>query len=96
MPVPPQPDWTTSAKCRGMGDALFPQPAEQRRVRQVCADCPVRSACLAEALDNRIEYGIWGGLTERERRALLKRRSDVVSWRSVLRDTQASALLPAP
>ena len=40
--------------------------------------------CLAEALDNRIEWGVWGGMTERERRLLLRQRTDVVSWSSVL------------
>ena len=40
--------------------------------------------CLAEALDNRIEWGVWGGMTERERRLLLRQRSDVASWKSVL------------
>jgi WhiB family transcriptional regulator, redox-sensing transcriptional regulator len=44
----------------------------------------VRYECLAEALDNRIEWGVWGGMTERERRLLLRQRSDVTSWRSVL------------
>jgi hypothetical protein len=39
---------------------------------------------LAEALDNRIEWGVWGGMTERERRLLLRQRSDVTSWRSIL------------
>jgi hypothetical protein len=38
--------------------------------RQVCAACPVRQACLDYAINNRITHGIWGGLTERERRAL--------------------------
>ena len=37
--------------------------------------------CLAEALDNRTEFGVWGGMTERERRALLKRRPDITSWK---------------
>ena len=46
--------------------------------------CPVRFECLAEALDNRIEWGVWGGMTERERRLLLRQRSDVTSWRSIL------------
>ena len=36
-----------------------------------------KSECLADALDNRTEFGVWGGMTERERRALLKRRPDV-------------------
>jgi len=35
-------------------------------------------------LDGRIEFGVWGGLTERERRALLRRRPNVVSWRALL------------
>jgi WhiB family redox-sensing transcriptional regulator len=46
--------------------------------------CPVRTECLADALDNRVEFGVWGGMTERERRALLKRRPDVRSWRTLL------------
>jgi WhiB family redox-sensing transcriptional regulator len=37
--------------------------------------------CLADALDNRIEFGVWGGMTERERRALLRRHPSVTSWR---------------
>lgn len=77
-------DWTTQAKCRGTGDALFPEPAEQRRVRAFCSDCPVRARCLAEALDHQLEWGVWGGRTERERRALLRRHPDVTSWIEVL------------
>ena len=38
--------------------------------------CPVRTECLADALDNRVEFGVWGGMTERERRALLRRRPE--------------------
>jgi WhiB family redox-sensing transcriptional regulator len=36
--------------------------------------------CAADALDNRIEFGVWGGLTERQRRVLLKKHPDVDSW----------------
>jgi len=35
---------------------------------------------LSDALDNRVEFGVWGGMTERERRALLRRRPEVESW----------------
>lgn len=77
-------DWAMHAKCRGMEDALFPEASEQKRARQLCMGCPVRFECLAEALDNRIEWGVWGGMTERERRQLLRQRSDVRSWSSVL------------
>ena len=84
MPAVQREDWTMRAKCRGMEDALFPEASDQKRARLVCSGCPVRFECLAEALDNRIEWGVWGGMTERERRLLLRQRSDVTSWRSVL------------
>lgn len=77
-------DWAMHAKCKGMEDALFPEASEQKRARQLCMGCPVRFECLAEALDNRIEWGVWGGMTERERRQLLRQRTDVTSWSSVL------------
>ena len=77
-------DWTMRAKCRGMEDALFPEASDQKRARLLCSGCPVRFECLAEALDNRIEWGIWGGMTERERRLLLRQHTDVTSWSAVL------------
>lgn len=77
-------DWPLRAKCRGMNDALFPEGKDQKRAKSVCMGCPVRARCLAEALDNRIEWGVWGGMTERERRQLLRQRPDVKSWAAVL------------
>ncbi|MGY4718758.1 WhiB family transcriptional regulator [Naumannella cuiyingiana] len=77
-------EWTLQAKCAGSKDALFVEGARQRDARQVCAGCDVRRECLAEALDNRIEWGIWGGMTERERRHLLRSRTDVESWKAML------------
>ena len=77
-------DWAMAAKCRGTGDVLFVQGAAQRQARVLCEDCPVRRECLAEALDDRIEWGVWGGMTERERRHLLRTRPDVTSWRALL------------
>ena len=78
-------DWTIAAACRGMDpDELFVQGAAQNRAKTVCAACPVRTECLADALDNRVEFGVWGGMTERERRALLRRRPNVTSWRRLL------------
>jgi WhiB family redox-sensing transcriptional regulator len=78
-------DWTSQAACRGADpDSLFVQGAAQNRVKAVCMGCPVRTECLADALDNRVEFGVWGGMTERERRALLRRRPNVTSWRGLL------------
>lgn len=78
-------DWPIYAACRNSEpDELFVQGAAQNRAKAVCFGCKVRTECLADALDNRTEFGIWGGMTERERRALLRRRSDVKSWRKLL------------
>ncbi|MGW6217959.1 WhiB family transcriptional regulator [Streptomyces sp. NPDC055109] len=78
-------DWSTEGLCRAIDpDELFVQGAEQSRARRVCSGCPVRTECLAYALDNRIEYGVWGGMTERERRALLNRRPTISSWLHLL------------
>ncbi|MGB3954135.1 MAG: WhiB family transcriptional regulator [Brooklawnia sp.] len=84
MAVPDPEDWPLLAKCRGMNDALFPEGKDQKRAKTICMGCPVRAQCLAEALDNRIEWGVWGGMTERERRQLLRQRPDVKSWSAVL------------
>src|SRR5882757_7072508 len=77
-------DWPSVAACRnGDPDALFVQGAEQNVAKRICRSCPVRYECLADALDNRIEFGVWGGMTERERRALLRRHPQVPSWRKM-------------
>ena len=77
--------WGARAHCRSSNpDAMFVQGAAQHEAKRVCFGCPVRTECLAAALDDQIEFGVWGGKTERERRALLRRRSNVVSWRALL------------
>ena len=84
-------DWSTRAACRSADpDELFVQGAAQNRAKAVCTGCPVRTECLADALDNRVEFGVWGGMTERERRALLRRRPDVTSWLDVLQEARAN------
>ena len=67
--------WRKLAACRGTDlEVFFPERGESAGpARQVCARCPVREPCLDYAISNRIAYGIWGGLTERERRALRSR-----------------------
>lgn len=77
-------EWPLLARCRGMNDALFPEGRDQKRAKTVCMGCPVRAECLAEALDQKIEWGVWGGMTERERRQLLRQRPNVKSWAMVL------------
>ena len=74
-------DWAAQASCRSTDpDSLFVQGAAQNRAKAICVGCTVRTECLADALDNRVEFGVWGGMTERQRRALLKQHPEVVSW----------------
>lgn len=78
-------NWANYAACRTANpDDLFVPGAAQNRVKTMCLRCKVRTECLADALDNRTEWGVWGGMTERERRALLRRRPNVTSWRQLL------------
>lgn len=70
-------EWQDEAACRGMKDSVFFPPANERgkvrrrreeRARVVCLACPVRSDCQSFAEASRQRYGVWGGMTERERR----------------------------
>ncbi|MCW2722230.1 MAG: WhiB family transcriptional regulator, redox-sensing transcriptional regulator [Pseudonocardiales bacterium] len=84
-------NWRTAARCRTVdAEGLFVTGALQREARQFCRTCPVRTECLAHALDQRVEFGVWGGMTERERRALLRARPDVTSWADLLSDARAA------
>ena len=73
--------WMFHARCRGISPAeFFPSDGTGVETAQrVCAVCPVRSECLEYALLNRIEHGVWGGASERERRRILRRRRDVAT-----------------
>ena len=73
-----RPAWHQHGACRGADPNLF-FPARGESVKEakaVCARCPVRAECLEYALLHRIEHGVWGGASERERRRILRRRRD--------------------
>lgn len=75
----PSTDWRAQAVCRDYDSELFfPLPTDKRgngEAKEVCRRCPVSDACLEEALRGRSRYGVWGGLTELEREALIRKRS---------------------
>ena len=92
VPKTPIGAWATRGNCLGTDpEALFVQGSAQHQAKRVCAGCPVKLECLAAALDNRIEFGVWGGLTERERRVVLRRRPGVDSWLEVLQQSVTAA-----
>jgi WhiB family transcriptional regulator, redox-sensing transcriptional regulator len=68
--------WMLEAKCRGRAPHdFFPSDGVGvEQARKVCADCPVKEPCLEYALTYRIDHGVWGGASERERRRILRRR----------------------
>ncbi|MBM7824529.1 WhiB family redox-sensing transcriptional regulator [Arcanobacterium pluranimalium] len=73
--------WAAQGACAKTDpDALFVRGSAQRQVRQLCFDCPVRIECLADALNSNMLFGVWGGLTERERRAILRHCPDEQNW----------------
>jgi WhiB family redox-sensing transcriptional regulator len=83
IPAPPAPSlvaWREEAACRGADLALFfPGRGESAGpARQICASCPVRRPCLDYAISHGITSGIWGGLTDRDRRPLRTRHVSAV------------------
>ena len=73
--------WMAEGDCRNHPPAAF-FPSDGvgvDRARRICATCKVGSTCLEYALANRIDHGVWGGTSERERRRILKRRRIAVA-----------------
>ncbi|HUF34055.1 MAG TPA: WhiB family transcriptional regulator [Acidimicrobiales bacterium] len=68
--------WMTEGSCRNEPpERFFPSDGVGVEVaRRICASCPVQEPCLEYALVQRIDHGVWGGASERERRRILKRR----------------------
>ena len=90
-------DWQMDGACRGEDPNIFFHPEGERgaarenrqnAAKALCNRCPVITECAAHALSVREPYGVWGGMTERERRALLRRRPNVTSWRHLLQTAQ--------
>lgn len=72
--------WTTSALCRDYPTNLwFPTARtsykDRRFALEICSNCPVKDPCLEYSLVWKIEYGIWGGLSYRDRALVRKKRN---------------------
>jgi WhiB family transcriptional regulator, redox-sensing transcriptional regulator len=71
--------WKDDGACRGANPDLWfiKSPEFVDAARQICERCPVRRDCLEHALNTPEEYGMWGGVTEQERRAIKRKRAAV-------------------
>ena len=69
--------WQMLSNCLGVvPDLFFPERgASTKDAKAVCQGCIVREDCLEYALTNREKFGIWGGLSERERRRIRRERA---------------------
>ena len=69
-------DWRDDAACRGLDTSIFFPATEDgaEEAKAICRTCPVQQACLDWAIATRQEDGVWGGLTEKERRRVRRRR----------------------
>jgi len=86
---PIEDDWRQHAACRNKNLALFfpdggtgPDRGQVKkditdRAKRICRGCPVRQACEEWALENRIEFGIYGGLDEAQRRRILRSKGAI-------------------
>lgn len=68
------PEWMAAGVCAQTDpEIFFPEKGGPvREAKRVCGGCPVKGECLAFALDNGERFGVWGGLSERERRRLVR------------------------
>jgi WhiB family transcriptional regulator, redox-sensing transcriptional regulator len=65
-------DWRASAACADAPELFFSEDAQdEAKAKAACGTCPVRAECLAFALRNGIEFGVWGGAAEDERRTII-------------------------
>lgn len=80
-------EWMGHGNCRDEPPSrFFPSDGVGVDVaRRVCEGCPVKEPCLEYALHHRIDHGVWGGTSERERRRILRRRRLAAANRSAER-----------
>lgn len=86
LEIPEPPSWSEHARCKGADTELFYPPRDKALYSAIAAKakvyclgengtshCPVRSQCLIEAIETDEQHGIWGGMSHRERNALVRK-----------------------
>ena len=81
--LPDESGWQERALCAQTDpEAFFPEKGgSTREAKKICVGCEVKAECLEYALEHDERFGIWGGLSERERRRLKRRASDLFRCR---------------
>ena len=84
-------EWRTESACRDIDTNLFfpigvtgPAVPQIAAAKSICAQCPVKTECLEFAVTTNQEFGIWGGLTEDERRVVRRQ------WRRAMKERKAA------
>ncbi|MEU4192754.1 WhiB family transcriptional regulator [Kribbella sp. NPDC026611] len=87
------PGWQSMGECRSVADdSCFPEPGQATAAAlDRCGFCPVRRSCLASALANDEEFGVWGGTTEIQRDVI---RTDIAAGVPIVDALDRSTLLP--
>lgn len=85
--------WETQARCHQYDPEIFfdSRARSERQAKAICTRCDVRAECLAFALQSRAEFGVWGGLSGKERRALLRSAPPMAHWARTDRVVAATA-----
>ena len=75
---PEPPEWMGGALCAQTDpEAFFPEKgASTKAAKRICGSCPVRDECLEYAIENEVRFGVWGGLSDRERRRVARQRRE--------------------
>jgi WhiB family transcriptional regulator, redox-sensing transcriptional regulator len=77
-------EWQEDASCRAYDNLLFfgeegeselEKQSRESHAKVICRSCPVQEPCLEFAMETNQKYGIWGGLTDKERASLKRRRA---------------------
>ncbi len=86
--------WMAKGNCANKPPSLF-FPSDGvgvERAKTVCEDCPVLNQCLEYAIQNRIDHGVWGGTSERQRRRIIRARAAAASSNAVSVTAEESVL----
>jgi WhiB family transcriptional regulator, redox-sensing transcriptional regulator len=81
LPKAEEMEWQLSGACREMDSWIFfpegrTNEGDVRWAKRICRDCPVRAECQEWALSRHEEYGVWGGLSDKERKAIWKKQKE--------------------